>query len=56
MRRDFTIGLLLASAAQSMRAQEPAKQRRSAIVISTPPASMTRECASGRRFSRSCLG
>ena len=37
-RRDFTIGLLLASAAQSVRAQEPAKQRRIAIVISTGPA------------------
>jgi putative tryptophan/tyrosine transport system substrate-binding protein len=37
-RRDFTVGLLLASAAQSVRAQEPAKQRRIAIVISTGPA------------------
>jgi putative ABC transport system substrate-binding protein len=35
-RRDFTIGLLLASAA-SVRAQEPAKQHRIAIVISTGP-------------------
>jgi putative ABC transport system substrate-binding protein len=32
-RRDLTIGLLLAAAAQSARAQETAKQRRIAIVI-----------------------
>jgi putative ABC transport system substrate-binding protein len=32
-RRDLTAGLLLAAAAQSLRAQEPAKQRRIAIVI-----------------------
>ena len=37
-RRDFTIGLLLAATTQSVRAQEPAKQRRIAIVISTGPA------------------
>jgi putative ABC transport system substrate-binding protein len=32
-RRDFTIGLLLAAAGPSVRAQEPAKQHRIAIVI-----------------------
>src|ERR1700739_4701033 len=32
-RRDFTIGLLLAAATQSARAQEPSKQHRIAIVI-----------------------
>jgi putative tryptophan/tyrosine transport system substrate-binding protein len=32
-RRDFTIGLLLASATRSVRAQRPAKQHRIAIVI-----------------------
>ena len=36
-RRDFTAGLLLAVAAQSLRAQEPAKQRRMAIVIPAGP-------------------
>jgi putative ABC transport system substrate-binding protein len=34
-RRDFTIGLLLAAAARSVRAQQPLKQHRIAIVIST---------------------
>jgi hypothetical protein len=37
-RRDFTIGLLLASAVQSAQAKQPAKQGRIAIVISTGPA------------------
>ena len=32
-RRDVTTGLFLAASAQSLRAQEPAKQRRIAIVI-----------------------
>jgi putative tryptophan/tyrosine transport system substrate-binding protein len=36
-RRDFTIGLALAAAARSGRAQEPAKQRRIAIVIPAGP-------------------
>ena len=57
-RRDFTVGLLLAAAAQSLRAQEPAKQRRIAIVI--PAGSVTSISdtgfAPGRRFSRSCAG
>jgi putative ABC transport system substrate-binding protein len=34
-RRDFAIGLLLAAAAGTVRSQEPAKQHRIAIVIST---------------------
>jgi putative ABC transport system substrate-binding protein len=36
-RRDFTMGLLLAAVAPAVRAQEPAKQHRIAIVISTGP-------------------
>ena len=36
-RRDVTAGLLLAAAAQSLRAQELAKQRRIAIVIPAGP-------------------
>ena len=36
-RRDVTAGLLLAAAAQALRAQEPAKQRRIAIVIPAGP-------------------
>jgi putative ABC transport system substrate-binding protein len=36
-RREFTVGLLLAGAAGGVRAQEPAKQHRIAIVISTGP-------------------
>jgi putative ABC transport system substrate-binding protein len=42
-RRDFAIGLFLASAAQSVRAQQLAKQRRIAIVISTGPAASTND-------------
>jgi putative ABC transport system substrate-binding protein len=38
-RRDVTAGLLLAAAAPSLRAQEPAKQRRIAIVIPAGPIS-----------------
>jgi putative tryptophan/tyrosine transport system substrate-binding protein len=37
-RRDFTIGLLLASATQSVRAEERAQQHRIAIVITSSPA------------------
>jgi putative ABC transport system substrate-binding protein len=37
-RRDFAVGLLLATAARTVRAQEPAKQRRIAIVIPSGPA------------------
>jgi putative ABC transport system substrate-binding protein len=36
-RRDFTIGLFLAAATQSVRAQEPARQHRIAIVIASGP-------------------
>jgi putative ABC transport system substrate-binding protein len=36
-RRDFAIGLLLAATTPTLRAQEPAKQHRIAIVISTGP-------------------
>jgi putative tryptophan/tyrosine transport system substrate-binding protein len=36
-RRDFTMGMLLAAAARTGRAQEAAKQHRIAIVISTGP-------------------
>jgi hypothetical protein len=36
--RDFTIGLLLASAAGTAQAQEPAKQHRIAVVVSAGPA------------------
>jgi hypothetical protein len=45
-RRDFAIGLLLASAAQSVRAQQPAKQHRIAIVISTGPVARINDPAS----------
>jgi putative ABC transport system substrate-binding protein len=37
-RRDFALGLILAAATQSVRAQAPARQHRIAIVISTGPA------------------
>ena len=46
-RRDFTAGLLVAAAAQSLRAQEPAKQRRIAIVI--PAGSITSISDTGPR-------
>ncbi|MBV8334762.1 MAG: hypothetical protein JO358_04790 [Alphaproteobacteria bacterium] len=36
-RRDFTLGRLLANAVGPVRAQQPPKQRRIAIVISTGP-------------------
>jgi ABC-type uncharacterized transport system substrate-binding protein len=36
-RRDFTAGLLLAAAVKTVRAQEPAKQHRIAIVVTTSP-------------------
>ena len=36
-RREFTIGLLLAATPRTGRAQEPAKQRRIAIVIASGP-------------------
>jgi putative ABC transport system substrate-binding protein len=45
-RRDFTTGLLLASAARMVRAQEPVKQHRIAIVISTGPVTRINDPAS----------
>jgi putative ABC transport system substrate-binding protein len=42
-RRNFAIGLLLAAAAQSVRAQEPAKQHRIAIVIPAGPIALISE-------------
>ncbi len=45
-RRDFTIGLLLAATARTLRAQEPTKQHRIAIVISTGPAARINDLAS----------
>jgi putative ABC transport system substrate-binding protein len=36
-RRDFTMGLLLAAAVKQVRAQEPAKQHRIAIIIASGP-------------------
>jgi hypothetical protein len=37
-RRDFAVGLLLAAAAPTVRAQEPTRQHRIAIVIASGPA------------------
>jgi putative tryptophan/tyrosine transport system substrate-binding protein len=45
-RRDFTIGLLLTTAAQSLPAQERAQQRRIAIVIASGPATRVDDPAS----------
>jgi hypothetical protein len=45
-RRDFSIGLLLATATKSAPAQEPAKRHRIAIVISTGPATRVNDPAS----------
>ena len=45
-RRDFAIGLLLASAARTVRAQEPAKQHRIAIVIAAGPVAQINDPAS----------
>jgi putative tryptophan/tyrosine transport system substrate-binding protein len=52
-RRDFTIGLLLVSAARSLRAQEKAKQHRIAIVIPAGAVAIISETSSDplrRRF------
>jgi putative tryptophan/tyrosine transport system substrate-binding protein len=46
-RRDFTIGLLLATAAQSVPAQEPAQRHRVAIVIASGPATRVDDPTSG---------
>jgi putative ABC transport system substrate-binding protein len=45
-RRDFTIGLLLAAAAQSAQTQERAKQHRIAIVIASGPVARINDPAS----------
>ena len=45
-RRDFITGLLLASATQSVRAQEPTKQHRIAIVIAAGPVASINDPAS----------
>jgi putative tryptophan/tyrosine transport system substrate-binding protein len=45
-RRDFTMGLLLAGAAGTVRAQQPANQHRIAIVISTGPVARINDPAS----------
>jgi putative ABC transport system substrate-binding protein len=52
-RRDFAIGLVLAAATQSIRAQEPARQHRIAIVIPAGPVARISETSSDtlrRRF------
>jgi putative tryptophan/tyrosine transport system substrate-binding protein len=45
-RRDFAIGLLLAAATQSLRAQERAKQHRIAIVVASGPVTRINDPAS----------
>ncbi|MBV8121037.1 MAG: hypothetical protein JO081_14010, partial [Alphaproteobacteria bacterium] len=45
-RRDFAIGLLLASAARTVRAQQAAKQHRIAIVIAAGPVAQINDPAS----------
>jgi putative tryptophan/tyrosine transport system substrate-binding protein len=45
-RRDLTIGLLLATAVRTVRAAEPAKQHRIAIVIASGPATRIDDPAS----------
>jgi putative ABC transport system substrate-binding protein len=49
-RREFTIGLALAAAFRTVRAQEPAKQHRIAIVITAGPVALISE--TGNRFWR----
>src|ERR1700730_8486879 len=51
-RRDFTIGLLLAGATQSVRAQEPSKQHRIAIVIPAGPVAVISETSSDSLLRR----
>ena len=45
-RRDFTIGVLIAAAVRTGRAQEPAKQHRIAIVIASSPVTRVNDPAS----------
>jgi hypothetical protein len=52
-RRDFTVGLLLATAVPSVSAQEPAKQHRIAIIFPVGPVADISETGSdalNRRF------
>jgi putative ABC transport system substrate-binding protein len=49
-RRDFTIGLLVASAAQTLRAQQPAEQHRIAIIRPAGPTALISD--TGIRFYR----
>jgi putative ABC transport system substrate-binding protein len=51
-RRDFAIGLLLAGATQSVRAQEPSKQHRIAIVIPAGPVAVISETSSDSLLRR----
>jgi hypothetical protein len=51
-RRDFTIGLLLAGATQSVRAQEPSKQHRIAIFIPASPVAVISETSSDALLRR----
>jgi hypothetical protein len=55
-RRNFTIGLSLAATMRTVRAQQPTKQHRIAIVVASGPvtALTTRQVAPGKRFGRSC--
>jgi hypothetical protein len=62
-RRDFTIGLLLATGTRSGRAQERAKRHRIAIVIPAGAVAIISETSSDplrrrfyQAFSRSCAG
>jgi putative ABC transport system substrate-binding protein len=47
MRRDFTTGLLLAATIRTVRAQQPAKQHRIAIVIASGPVTRINDPPSG---------
>src|SRR5258707_1157633 len=51
-RRDFAIGLLLAAATQSLRAQQVAKQHRIAIVIPAGPVASISEASSDTLLRR----
>jgi hypothetical protein len=51
-RRDFTIGLLLAAAAQSAQTQERAKQHRIAIVIPAGAVAIISETKAARQVLR----
>jgi hypothetical protein len=62
-RRDFTIGLVLTAAVPTVRAQEPAKRYRIAIIIPAGSVTVISGTTSDtlsrrlyRRFSKSCGG